>query len=465
MPHRARIIWLVALGLLFAPAAIAQPEDEGEGAEEAETDSDEGGDEATGAEDEDEAEEKEAVEPEAAEEAEPEKKEAGATGEVAGAAAAGEAEGGGQAVAEADVPRVDLGGHIRAGFGLRVRPEALPRDELDYGFFGVAGLALDAWPFAMWRAKLHVEFNPDAIGAVTGIELFDVEGDGEIDGAGTTSSLSDGLSIEEATAAFIPSEMFQVKAGVTRIPFSLQAQSKNTSLMFPTRSHPNEKFLSGADIGAIARGEFAGGIARVSLGAFTGNSLGLGVPNAVARGVVLAFRGDVNPFGAYAYGEGDPKRGPFRLGLGFGTIFRPVTLFDERTGTEPRSAYDFRLAASLRMAYQGVSLAAEYFRRQQTDSFSSRPEVADGAYAQLAWFILLADRFGIQPMVRAGFVATDQMFDPRLVGYIDGGFNFYPVASGDEPDQVKLTLQYLGERRFTEEAEAHGGALAVQLKF
>ncbi len=465
MPQRARILSLVVAALLVAPTAVAQPDDEAEEAEAGETDSDEASDQATDDEDEDGADDQDTAEPTTADEAEPEEKEADATGKVADAAAAGEAKGDTQPAAESEFPRVDLGGHVRAGFGLRVRPEALPRDELDYGFFGVAGLAIDAWPFAMWRAKLHLEFNPDALSSVTGIELFDVEGDGEVDGAVTTTELSDGLSIQEATAAFVPSEMFQVKAGVTRIPFSLQAQSKNTELMFPTRAHPNEKFLSGADIGAIARGDFADGIAGISLGVFTGNSLGLKVPNAVARGVVLAFRGDVNPFGPYDFGEGDPKRGPFRLGFGFGTMFRPATLYDEGTGTEPRSAYDLRLAGSLRMAFRGVSLAAEYFRRQQTDSFSSRPEVADGAYAQLAWFILLADRFGLQPMARAGFVAKDQMFDPRLVGYIDGGFNFYPAADADEPDQVKLTLQYLGERRFTEKAEAHGAALAVQLKF
>jgi len=199
---------------------------------------------------------------------------------------------------------------------------------------------------------------------------------------------------------------------------------------------------------------------------FNGTSLGLRRQNVEPRGITGAFRADVNPFGKFTHeGEGDPKRGPFRLGAGFGLMFTPATLFDSRTGTEPRSVYDLRFAASLRMAIRGAYLAAEYFRRQQVDDFSSRPEVADGAYAQVAVFIPLVDWFGLEPIFRAGFVADDQTFDPRLTGNIDAGFNLYPKADADPPDQVKLTLLYLGERRFSESEEAHGGAISVLLKF
>jgi hypothetical protein len=33
------------------------------------------------------------------------------------------------------------------------------------------------------------------------------------------------------------------------------------------------------------------------------------------------------------------------------------------------------------------------------------------------------------------------------------------------PDAVKLTLLYLGERRFSEQEEAHGAAGSLQVKF
>ena len=67
--------------------------------------------------------------------------------------------------------------------------------------------------------------------------------------------------------------------------------------------------------------------------------------------------------------------------------------------------------------------------------------------------------------MRVGFVAADQTFDPRLTGYTDSGINIYPAADDKQPDAVKVTLQYLGERRFTEDENAHGFAAAVTLKF
>jgi hypothetical protein len=266
--------------------------------------------------------------------------------------------------------------------------------------------------------------------------------------------------------SFIPHPVIALKAGILRIPFTLQQQSANSDTMFPRRSGPNDLFLSGADLGALAEGTFADGIFVTSLGVFNGASLGLRDPDVELRGLVLAFRADVNPFGAFLCDcEGDPKRGPFRLGVGGGLLFGPATIFDAKTGTEPRQIYDVRFSASLRMAVRGLYVATEYFRRQQVDDFSFRPEVADGAYAQVGFFIPLGQGFGLEPMIRAGFVAEDETFDPRLTGWIDAGLNFYPLADEEEPDAVKLTILYNGQRRFTEQEEAHGGTIAVLLKF
>jgi hypothetical protein len=140
-------------------------------------------------------------------------------------------------------------------------------------------------------------------------------------------------------------------------------------------------------------------------------------------------------------------------------------LFDQSTGTEKRDAVELRFAASLRMAVRGLYVAAEYFRRQQTDSFSNRPDVADGAYAQLGVYFPIADVIGLEPIARAGFVAFDQTFDPRLVGYLEAGFNLFPVLDAERPDMVRIGLQYFGERRFTESVEAHGGVASIQLRF
>lgn len=370
---------------------------------------------------------------------------------------------------DGDTPRktpwIDVGGFLRPGFGLRVRPQALPRDELEYGFFGQSGLIVESKPFSMWRARLEVIFSTSALDAVTDVELFDLNGDTTPDGLVFSTEAVPGVLLQEATVSFEPHEVFAVVAGALYIPFSLQQQSPNTALMFPARSPPNEVFLSGADLGALAQLNLGDGIFVTSLGAFNGNSLGLTFPNAVARGVVFSYRADVNPFGEFAQGEGDSERGPFRLGVGFGAMYRPARLFDERTGTEATTLHDLRLSASLRMAFRGLYVGAEYFRRQQVDDFTSRPQIADGAYALASFFFPVAKLFGLEPIARVGFVAQDQGFDPRLTGWTDAGFNLYPLIDIARPDRVRVTLQYLGERRFTEQETAHGFASAVQLNF
>ena len=128
-------------------------------------------------------------------------------------------------------------------------------------------------------------------------------------------------------------------------------------------------------------------------------------------------------------------------------MIRPVTLFDDRSGTEPRTAVDFRVSASLRMAYRGIYLAAEYFRRQQTDDFSSRTELADGAYTQVAYYFRTVDWLAFEPIARAGFVAEDQTFETRLTGYTEGGFSVYPTADAENPAQMKVSFLYLGAPR------------------
>jgi hypothetical protein len=117
------------------------------------------------------------------------------------------------------------------------------------------------------------------------------------------------------------------------------------------------------------------------------------------------------------------------------------------------------------MAYRGLYLGAEYFRRQQANDFSNRPERADGAYAQVGFFFPILDVFGLEPIARTGFVAFDQTFDPRFVGYLEAGLNVLPVLDAERPDMVRVGAQYFGERRFTEEEEAHGAVISAQLRF
>ena len=368
------------------------------------------------------------------------------------------------APAPAFEPSVDVGGYINPRFEFRYRADAFPKDEFDYGFDGGAGLIIDAKPFEMWRGKLHLLISARVIELVSDVDNVDLNGDGSPDDSAVTTREIALQVVQDASITFAPIDEFGASIGAMRIPFTLQQQSANTALIFASRSSANEIFLSGADVGALLYGDLWDSRIVTSIGVFNGSSLGLELENTEDRGVALSFRADINPFGAFPFGEGDQKRGPFRLGVGFGLLYKPATSFDERTGTEPHSVNDVRLAASLRMAYRGAYFAAEYFRREATDDFTFRPQIADGAYAQLAVFFNIGN-FGAEPIVRAGFTAADQSFDPRLTGYTSAGINLYPEARSDDPTRVKLSLQYVGERRFTEDEDGHGAAGALQLKF
>src|SRR4051812_22040436 len=100
--------------------------------------------------------------------------------------------------------------------------------------------------------------------------------------------------------------------------------------MFPSRASPTEVFLSGSDVGILASTDLLDGRLLASLGAFNGMSLGLLGDGTQSRGAVFGARMDVNPLGRFGFAEGDMDRGPFRMGIGFGMVYRPATQFDDK---------------------------------------------------------------------------------------------------------------------------------------
>jgi len=363
-------------------------------------------------------------------------------------------------------PRLEVSGYLAPGFGLKGRPDALPRDRLEYGFVGGAGLIFKAAPFPMWSANLHIVLSSQLLNLVTGASEADFNGDNIPDAIVVSEQRFElpGKLLEEATVTFQPAQVFALRGGVLRIPFTVQQQSPNTALLFPNRSQPNEVFVSGSDLGVLAEGNFGDGRLRGSVGIFNGSSLGLQLRKTVPRGIVYSFRADVNPFGDFPFWEGDAKRGRFRLGLGGGLLYRPETLFND-AGYTAGSADDVRVSASLRMAVAGLYVGIEYLHRTQTDTISSRPKVADGAYTQISYFIPVRPSFALAPIARLGITVENENVEPRQTGWLDAGFSFFPRADAPEPDALKLTLQYLLERRFTEGEDAHGFVAQVQLKF
>jgi hypothetical protein len=373
------------------------------------------------------------------------------------------------AAQDAEAPQgdavVELGGYLKAGFGFRVRPDAPPAERAEYGFFGDVGLTVSATLFDKWIGQIELAFDPEGLEVVTDAELFDYTGDGTSDGLFLSRETFGGLSIEEATIDFVPWDFIGAKVGVMRIPFTAAQQTDNTALLFPKRARPNEAFQSGADIGGHLHTSLWAERITASLGAYNGTSLGLGIVDAVARGMALALRIDVAPFGAFPFEEGDPSVGPFRLGVGFGGLYRPATVFDERSGQEKTSIEELRMSATLRMAFKGAYVGVEYLRHQRTDALSSRPELADAGFAQASFFFRVHDAVALEPIARLGFVAEDETFDTRNTGYLEAGASVYPLADAKKPDQVRVTALYLGTRRFEIIEEAHGAALSARLLF
>lgn len=360
---------------------------------------------------------------------------------------------------------VEVSGYLWPTTDFRYRPDAVRRDRAVFGFGAAAGLIVAAKPLAQWRGIVHLLFRAAAFRAVTGIELVDENAEGAPESVNVAERDFAGFTFEEATVSFEPSELFRIKAGAQRVPFTAQQQSPNTALLFPGRAPPNEVFLSGADIGVLAAGSSEKRVVEGSVGVFGGQSLGLEVPNTVSRGALVSFRGDVHPFGAFPFWEGDPKRGPFRLGFGAGALYRPATRFDRQAGYEQTLTHDVRMSGSIRMSYAGIYLGLEVLRRHYLDDRSSRPRVANGAYVQASYFARVSRTFGVAPIGRLGLTLLDEDIDPRTTGWADLGLSFYPRADEPDPNVLKVTVQYVGERRITENEDAHGAAAALFMRF
>jgi hypothetical protein len=354
-------------------------------------------------------------------------------------------------------------GYVQAGLGFRYRENAIPRDQVELAFTGQAGVVLQATVLEDFRSTVHVLLNSRALEALTGVEAVDFDGNGSLDAVVSRSRRFPAVFLEEASLSYAPDPLFSARAGVMLIPFTTQLQSPSFALMFPNRATPNEVFVSGSDLGLNLATNVDDRF-TASIGAFLGDSLGLTLEGLTPRGVVLQARADVQPFGAFSVGEGDPLEGPFRLGVGGGLLVRPAELFD-RTGLGGTSMLDVRASGSIRMSYEGLYLGLEYLFRRQTDAISSRPLVAQGAYSQLSWFLRASERIAFEPIARLGFVVLDQSFDARTTGFVEGGLSLYPAAHGKRADRVRVTAQYLGERRFSEGEDAHGGLLSGRILF
>jgi len=350
-------------------------------------------------------------------------------------------------------------GYVSPHFQSVSRPNARPADQSRVGMTqSKAGLIFRGKIVPVWHFNIHFVVGSDTFDALTQASPVDDDNDGTTDSVYTQSRSASGNMIVESTITYKPIKQFQMKLGRMRIPFTSQAQSPNTDLMFPERSGPNETFLSGSDMGALAKTDLLDERILASAGIFNGTSTGLF--GTQRQSVLYTSRIDINPLGSFGFSETSEWQGPFRLGVGGGLIHNPYTAFDNN-GYPTVGVTDTRWSASGRIAFYGLYVVGEYLSRQQLDSMSSRPEWATGWYGQAGWHLPM----GIEPMFRMGEASVDESFDPRKTQWLDAGMNFYPALKAKRADQVKLTAHYLREDRVDENETAQGLSMRAQVSW
>ena len=195
---------------------------------------------------------------------------------------------------------------------------------------------------------------------------------------------------------------------------------------------------------------------NTSLGLF--NVDGMGVDAGDVQGVMYMARLDINPLGNFDFDESRPQSQDLRFGFGGGLIWHPYTVFDS-AGYDNLFVGDLRATGSVRLAVAGLSLSGEYLYRFQRDDLTDRSLQATGAFGQAGWRL----PFGLEPVFRMGSLVEDQTFAPRTTRWVEGGVNYYPYSQSEDPNAVRLTLQYTGENRVTEREMAHGMVALLQL--
>jgi len=353
----------------------------------------------------------------------------------------------------------ELSGWVSPRWGLLTRPQERPAEQLEIGMqMARFGLEVSGEPIEKWSYRAYTVFGADTANAVTAVGLVDTNNNGEADTVSTSTVDVVRSVVREASINWQPIDAVGFKAGRMRIPFTSQAQSPDTNLLFPDRAGPNSRFLEGTDLGGLLHANASENRAVAQLGVFNGS--GLGSASTSERGVLYTGRLDLNPLGGFSFDESGPTKDSFRIGLGAGVAYHPWTTFDS-AGYKDVLFQDLRASASFRMAYEGIHAIAEALFRSRIDSLSSRPAQDMGAYGQLGWYL----PFGIEPVGRLGWVEQDRTFFPRQTWWGEAGLNFYPFANEQSTDQLKITLQYSGEIHVIEDEQAHGLLVQAQLTF
>lgn len=340
-----------------------------------------------------------------------------------------------------------LDGYLQPQLSARYRPDARPRDRWELGARPAIGALVSGQPFPLWAYRAHV--------VVGGAVLASNEPDATVS---PSEPLRVAVEIEEAVVVFLPLPWLAIETGHLRVPLTVEQQIATPALMFPNRAAPSEAFLGGTRAGTLLR--VAQGPLRVSAGGFYDRQE---LTGARERGILLALRADLAPFGPMPLAEDDVERGPLRFAIGAGAAYLPTRRFDD-SGEASVPVRDLRAAASARLAWRGLYVQTEVLRRQRTDGLTGRPAIATGAYAAVSQY-LRPGRVGLAPMARLGWTAADQSFDAQETVSLEAGVTLYPRADHDDPRDLRIIVQYLGELRRSEDEAAHGALGQLHLRW
>ena len=352
---------------------------------------------------------------------------------------------------------IEMHGYVAPQFQAVWRPDARPADQSRVGMTkSKAGLIFDGSVSPKWGFRVHFVLGAETFDALTSASPVDQNNDGTTDAIHQETAPAIGDMVVESSVFYRPADFFTLKVGKMRIPFTSQAQSANTALMFPERSGPNQAFIKGSDMGVLAKTQLLEERIQASAGVFNGTST-----NALRtsrQGILYTGRIDINPLGAFGFSETSEWAGPFLFGLGSGIIHNPYTAYDS-DGYATVSVNDTRYSASGRMSFYGLYVVGEFLSRQQLDSMTSRPVWGQGWYGQAGWHLPL----GFEPMFRMGESTIDESFDAQTTKWLDMGLNYYPASKAKRIDQVKITVHYLSENRVDEDERAQGISTRVQV--
>ena len=226
--------------------------------------------------------------------------------------------------APAQAGLLEINGFVSPQFTGTVRPDAVPEDRLTAGLSATrAGITFRGEPDDRWAFKTYLLVGGDTFDAVTRVSAVDTDNDGSVDRVSTSTMGALGQIVREASVTFKPVEVFGIRMGRMPIPFTSQAQSPDTALLFPQRSGPNSVFLADDDLGGLLELN-VDGIVLASAGLFNGTGVGAG--RSSSQGAMFLGRLDVNPLGDFAFDETAGFSAPFRLGFGAGLAWNPYTL-------------------------------------------------------------------------------------------------------------------------------------------